>query len=521
MQVQATSTQRGNDYPFRENPVVMRAMALVLGSAIFVVDTFTPLEGAVAVLYVLVVLIAARSGLTDDLFIASACVVMLTVVAYLWSHGPAPTSSSLMRAGVSLAAIGIASVLAYRNVMATQSLLKANDALRKSEQRYRRMFATSRIGVLEEDWSPLRRMLDGFDFRTTAELARHIGEHPEMIAEAKRLPQIVAANPEAHQMLGKAPDTSSLGSIDRLLAPTDRTFEGALLAFASGAPSFEGETEILRSDGSTIPVLFSLTFPNGSDEDAVLAFMIDISERKHAQEAMLAAQAELAHAARVATLGELTASITHEVNQPLTAIVTSGNAALRWLDRDEPDLPEAIASVTHAVSEGKRASAIVHRIRTFLTKTPIEHAPLDLREVLNDAARLVERDLSQHNVVLRLAIARDLPAVSGDAVELQQVVVNLLLNAAQAMSETRGRRVTTLTASRLADGVQVVIADSGPGISGDMEDLFRPFFTTKANGMGMGLAICRSIVTSHGGRLWASSEKGEGAKFHFVLPEAN
>lgn len=501
-----------------ENPTTMRLIAALLGGAIFLIDTLSPLEGAVAVLYVLVVLVAARSGLPGDLFLSSYAVAALTIGAFVWSHGVQPTGSSAMRALVSLAAIGIAAMLAYENVSATRSLLEANDALRRSERRYRRMFSTSRIGVLEEDWSAVRRMTDELARGSVVDIARKLADEPDIVERTKGLPVVVAANPEALKILGKT-DSTSIGTLDRVLAPNDDTFADALVAFAQGASSFEGETELRRDDGSTVPVLFSLTFPSAQHEEPVLAFMIDISERRQAQEAMLAAQAELAHAARVATLGELTASITHEVNQPLTAIVTSGDAALRWLNRPEPNLAEAASSVSHAVSEGKRASAIVHRIRGFLAKTPTARTRLRIAHVLGDGARLIERDLAQHDVDLRLDIARGLPPINGDAVEIQQVVVNLLLNAAQAMAKSPEPRIATLTARRSEGGVLITVADTGPGIAtDDVESLFRPFFTTKRDGMGMGLAICRSIVTSHGGRLWATSENGAGAQFHVLLP---
>jgi signal transduction histidine kinase len=257
-----------------------------------------------------------------------------------------------------------------------------------------------------------------------------------------------------------------------------------------------------------------------SGEDEIVGALIDVSEARQAQEALHAAQSALAHAARVATLGEMSASIAHEVNQPLAGIVTNGEAGLRWLDRKEPDLSEVRSAMERMIRDGKRASQVVERLRALARKAPPRTTPLDLNEVIAESAVLLQREIQNHRIVLRLDLARDLPPVLAGRVELQQVIINLMMNGMQAMEPVTDRpRRLVVRSSRHNDEALVSVRDSGVGIDPDNIDrLFNAFFTTKANGMGMGLSIGRSIVESYGGRIWASNNDGSGTTFQFALP---
>jgi len=242
---------------------------------------------------------------------------------------------------------------------------------------------------------------------------------------------------------------------------------------------------------------------------------------EQAEQALLKSQAELAHVTRVTTLGELTASIAHEINQPLAAIVTNAEACLSWLDRTPPDLAAARRSVEWIVDDGNRAGEVIRRVRALARKTGIEKAPLDINVVVTDAMALVARELTSQDVELRMALAPTLPPIFGDRVQLQQVIINLVMNGIEAMQAVTGGRRELLIASGEDDapGVAVAVTDSGIGIADhDSERLFNPFFTTKSGGMGMGLSICRSIVEAHGGRLSVACNDGAGATFRFTLP---
>jgi C4-dicarboxylate-specific signal transduction histidine kinase len=232
------------------------------------------------------------------------------------------------------------------------------------------------------------------------------------------------------------------------------------------------------------------------------------------------AQAELAHVSPVTTLGELTASIAHEVNQPLAGVVAA-EACLGWLDRKSPNLDRARRSVEWIIEDSNRAAEVIRRVRALATKADAQKAPLDVNHAVNEAIGLVRRELLGHQVSLRMELTSALPAVLADRVQLQQVIINLLINAIEAMQPVtdRPRKLVIRTGQNEAHQVLVTVEDCGVGISAEHADrLFNAFFTTKSSGMGMGLSICRSIIAAHGGRLWAEPNLPHGANFHFTLP---
>ncbi len=614
--------------------IALRFSSAILALAVFLVDVLTPLEGAVAVLYVVAILLTAKTTRRNDIIIAAGGCVGLTIAAYLLSHDLSSVASPALRAFVSLAAIAITTLLVLQNQAATKRLaaqarllnlshdmifvrdrrgvitfwnkaaeesygwpeeeavgrvadellgtvypdrrdliesvlidtgrwegrveqrtkagialvvdarwavqhdhlgkpigvlethtdvtdrVGAHAALVQSERRYRRMFDASRIGVVEEDWTGIRTALKSLDLGQ-ASLTDYLARNPDFVRHARPLAKITDVNPALQKMVGADSSTIFIDSVDKLLGESDRTFRGALAAFAEGEPFYEGESELISLDGRKVPVLFTITFPADEDGDRnVLVFVIDITERRQAQDVLLAAQAELAHAARVATMGELTASIAHEVNQPLAAILSSGEAGLRWLRRDVPNLAEVETAISRVVGQGRRASEIVTRIRAFLKKKPAQQDVLQIAEIIEEAALLVDRELSKENITLTIETESELPLIRGDRIQLQQVLVNLMVNAGQAMSEQSAPRTITVRAGHAeSGGLGVTVKDTGPGIAPqDIPHLFQPFFTTKQGGMGMGLAICRTTVEAHGGQLSVVSAPGSGATFRLTLP---
>ncbi|MBR0903197.1 PAS domain S-box protein [Bradyrhizobium liaoningense] len=240
-----------------------------------------------------------------------------------------------------------------------------------------------------------------------------------------------------------------------------------------------------------------------------------------AEDALRRAQAELAHVTRVTTLGELTASIAHEINQPLAAVIANADACLSWLQRNPPDLNAARRSVDWIIEDGKRASDIIHHVRALAKQTDIEMVPLDASTVVREAVALVQREMASHAVSVRMELSSALPGIFGDRIQLQQVLINLIMNGIEAMAgvDDRPRELTIRSEADGDHAVLVSVADSGAGICEKAIDrLFMPFFTTKSSGMGMGLSICRSIVEAHGGRLAAAPNQGHGATFQITLP---
>jgi PAS domain S-box-containing protein len=261
--------------------------------------------------------------------------------------------------------------------------------------------------------------------------------------------------------------------------------------------------------------------PDSERVEAALVISRDLTEQMLASEALREAQIGLAHANRVTTMGQLMASIAHEVNQPLAAIIANADACLRWLDREPPNLDAARRSVEWIIDDGNRANEVIRRVRSLVKRTDLETAPLDINDVVREVMALVHRELANHHALLRMELAPVLPITLGDRVQLQQVIINLVMNGAEAMQSVTDRPRELVIRSRQDEmqNVLVGVTDCGVGIPAENADrVFNPFFTTKSSGMGMGLSICRSIIEAHHGRLWATANLPYGATLQFTLP---
>ncbi len=315
--------------------------------------------------------------------------------------------------------------------------------------------------------------------------------------------------------------------------PEDRQFVNTVLwpaVLENGAWSGEMRLRHFKT-GDPIPIHYSafrIDDPETGQPVNVGNVCSDITESKRAEERLRAseqrlldAQMELARITRVTTLGELTASIAHEVNQPLAAAVANAEACLRWLDRDTPDLSAARRSVEWVINDSCRASEVIQRVRALAKKSDIERLPLDVNDVIRETIGLMQRELFSHQVSLRVELVPALSTILADRVQLQQVIINLVMNGIEAMQSVTDRPRELLIRSRQEERqlVLVSVTDCGVGISAENADrLFNAFFTTKSSGMGMGLSICRSIMEAHGGRLWATANIPHGATFQFTLP---
>jgi len=255
----------------------------------------------------------------------------------------------------------------------------------------------------------------------------------------------------------------------------------------------------------------------------VVGTQVDVTERKRAEqerEKLHQLQGDLARINRVTTMGELTASLAHEVNQPITAAVTDANACLRWLTRDAPDVEEARAAAARIIKDAMRAADIVSRIRQLFKKSTPPREWVDLNEVIREMVVLLRGEATRYSISVRTELAPDPPLVMGDRVLLQQVMMNLMMNGTDAMKEVEGTRELAIKSQRAdKEECRVSVSDTGVGLPAQQADqIFDAFFTTKPHGTGMGLTISRSIVESHGGRLWAGSNSPRGASFYFTLP---
>jgi len=289
---------------------------------------------------------------------------------------------------------------------------------------------------------------------------------------------------------------------------------------------WEGELLHTRRDGSVVTVAsrWAVQRDEHGNPVAVLETNTDITERKRAEEALQKVQSELAHASRVMTLGELTASIAHEVNQPLAAIVTNANACLRWLGGAQPNFVEARQAVERIIKDSYRASEVISRVRALVKKAPPRNDLVDLNEVIVEVLALAQSEARRNHVFLKPELANDLPPVLGDRVQLQQVILNMIVNGLEAIAKSSDgeRELSVRSGQDKSNQLTVAVRDTGTGIDpANTERLFDAFYTTKPDGMGMGLAISRTIIESHGGRLWVTANSPKGAVFQFTLPQAS
>ena len=305
--------------------------------------------------------------------------------------------------------------------------------------------------------------------------------------------------------------------------PDDRfMMERELDRSAQKVPYHDFEVRLLMPDGQIKHIhllAHRITYESGNEE--IVGAVMDITEARRSQETLHAAQTALAHASRVATLGEISATIAHEVNQPLAAIVANGQACLRFLSREKPDLNDVRGAVEWIVKDGNRAGEVIRRVRGLMKKAVTEKMPLDVNDLVNEGVALLRRELAAQRVTAQLELTPSVPPIVGDRVQLQQVIINLVMNGAEAMQAITDRspRLVVRTYQDEAHRVVVAVEDSGPGVASENTDrVFDPFFSTKPGGLGMGLSICRSIVEAHGGRLWSSANAGPGATFQFALP---
>lgn len=453
--------------------------ALIAAGGIFLIDTLTPLDTAVAVLYVTVIIASPNFLDRRGILAVGGICLFLTVASFAIVHSNSLESGPIIRCLVSLSAITVTTFLALKNQEATQDL------------RYQ-----AALLDLTHDAIFVRDQRDVIVYWNAGAEELYGWKRAEVIGRS------------ATELL-KTKFPVALDFINRDLR---------------GSGRWQGELIHTKRDGSEVVVdsRWSLQRGERGRPAATMETNNDITERRRSEDALHKARSELSHVARVTTLGELTASIAHEVNQPLAAVVTDGEACLRWLLRDVPDLKEVRASVERMIGNGRRASDVIARLRALSRKGDTVWTEFDVNEIVGDVLPLVDRELLSHDIELNLELSSSPLSLSGDRVQLQQVLINLLMNAVQSMSAVDDRsRILSISTGRMVETNHVFleVRDTGMGIEpGSVTELFNAFFTTKSDGMGMGLSICRSIIEAHGGRISVLPDPGPGAAFVLNLP---
>src|SRR5438067_928498 len=403
---------------------------------------------------------------------------------------------------------------------ATESLRRARDDLRGTVQELQRSNQALQTESLERKHAEesLRRS-EGY--LAEAQKLTHTGSWAWRVAGREAL----HLSEEWYRIYGFDPEEGLPAWKKRLqrIHPEDRAkWQQAIDQAISEKSDYEVEFRILLPAG-TVKHLHTVGHPVLDASGNLVQFVgssTDITERKQAEEALRQAQSDLAHVSRVTTMGELTASLAHEVNQPIAAAITDANTCLRWLNRDHPDVEEAREAASRMVKDATRAAEIVSRTRLLFKKGTPQWELVDINEIIREMVALMRSEVTRHSISVRTELAEDVPQLTGDRVQLQQVLMNLMINAIDAMKDGDGTRELAVKSQRAEnEQLMVSISDTGVGLPPQQADqIFNAFFTTKPHGTGMGLRISRSIIESHGGRLWAADNSPRGASFHLTLP---
>jgi PAS domain S-box-containing protein len=397
--------------------------------------------------------------------------------------------------------------------------------LKASEYRYRNLFQAMAASFWELDFTAIGPKIRALLDSGVRDLEAYFLTHPHVVRDFMQHTQVVDLNDHSVRLFGRGDRTEMLGTIDRYWPDESiQVYARCVVKSLGGLPNNIEVTRLRTLDGNEFECLFTACFSKENiARGVILIGIIDLSELAEARHALEIMQTELAHVARISILGELSASITHEINQPLTSISTYAQAGLRWLQRPQPDLREVENALLQIIDEAQRTDDVISRIRGMALRRPAQESDVSINDVIQDSLQFTDHELRKHSVRLTTELAASLAPVRADRVLLQQVIVNLVMNAAQAMamSDSAIRELTVRSVRLPAGDICLEVLDSGPGIGQGLEGkLFESFFTTKATGMGMGLPICRSIVEGAGGQIQLTNrgDGKQGAKVTLTLP---
>ncbi|KWB64022.1 histidine kinase [Burkholderia ubonensis] len=387
------------------------------------------------------------------------------------------------------------------------------------------LFRCAPIPILIEDWFGIKCWIDTLKARGVTDLEAYLDAHPDVIDEVRRLHAFVDANDATLSLFEAASKDAFFAAAGQLLPASRISNSQVLHAMFEGRTSCQGERTLSTLTGRKVPIVWRCSLPAEDDKYRRLHFYaFDVTEYKENDERLDALRSQLARTARASMMGQLVASITHEIGQPLGAIRTALDAAVRWLDRTEPDVAEATAAVRHASRWTDDMANICRRLRGFLAGAPVEAVELDCAEVVASAVQLVASEASAHAITLAAEVAAGATA-HADRIQLQQVLTNLLINGIHAIDAAPAdarEPLLRVRAGRYDDTHTLFeVVDNGCGISGAPHDaIFQPFSSTKRDGMGMGLPISKSIVEAHGGTIWIGDTGPHGTRICFTLPSS-
>lgn len=486
----------------------------VLTLTLFCLDALTDLRGEVAVLYVLSLLLVGTSTVRRTTIWAwSAACGLLTVTAFALVHGRDADVASIWRLAISLSA----------NVVTTVLVLRANlihAAMRTSEARYRTVFNDLAVGIWEHDFTPVQAAIAALRSQGVTDLRRYVAENPAFVVEARQMVRITDMNKTAMQMMNVPTREDFFSHLSDFLPARDDSFADCIVAIDERRPLFQAETVVQPRAGDPIDIIVMFSLAGGGPLSRVPGSVVDVSQRKRLEAQMTTTRAELEQVQRASALGAVSASIAHEINQPLAAIHSYSDAARRWLSHDPPALGEVRSALDGLGFAVEHARDVVQRVRALVGSAETVTRPIDLNGVVEEAIAFFRSDRAEDATQIVLD-GDQMPVIcDGDAVLLKHVMINLITNAIQAMAELPvSCRTVRLTVRQDGADASVMIEDNGPGWGTTAKDrAFQTFFTTKTDGMGLGLSICRATVEGHRGTIELGAARGGGACVLLTFP---
>jgi C4-dicarboxylate-specific signal transduction histidine kinase len=497
-------------------------LAVLSVVTVFLLDTFTLMGTAIAVLYVMPLLFIG--GDLSRLRIApwSAVCAALTLASYAINHGLNADPSPMLRMGISLAA----------NVVTTLLILRAKAmvaTLHESQDRYRTIFDSLAVGIWEHDFRPVQAAIDDLRAAGVQDLKRYLEDNPDVVSATRRLVRITDVNETALRLMKVKSKEDFFSHLSEFLPETDDSFAECILAIDERRPLFQAETRVTARDGEEFDVIVAIGFHGTGRLDRVPASILNITQSRRMEAVIVQTRDQLERAQRAAAMGQLTASIAHEINQPLSAIRSFADAACRWLRRPVPNVAEADLALQSVVEAVQHANNVIRGVHALTGKARMDINRAALDPLLRDCAVLMQREVSNHKARMVLRLDAGGVDVDVDRVLIQQVLANLIANALQAMEDTpECSRLVTITSRIAGQSVEVSVSDTGPGWPSNGADLaFEAFQTTKRDGMGLGLSISRSAIQAHQGTIaigtipGSGTIPGGGACVIFTLPRAD
>ncbi|WP_084582075.1 sensor histidine kinase [Sphingomonas azotifigens] len=492
----------------------VRALAAaLLAAGIFWIDSFTSFHSAIATLYLVVLLLAGPRLDRRQLVGWSLACAALTLTSFVVVHRDTPSTDAVLRLLVSLAANAVTTGLLLHRIV-------LDERVSREERRYATMTDTLAIAIWEHDFSPVADAVAALRACGVTDLRAYLRAHPEFVASIRRQVRITDVNQTALDMMGVPSKAAFFRRLGDFLPETDASFADCILAIDEQRPMFQAETQVIAADGSPIDIIVAFSLAPGTCLAHVPGSILDIRQRKRLETTVERTRIELERVQRSAAIGAMSASIAHEINQPISAVQSYADAAARWLARPEPDLEEVRLSLAGLNQAVANVHAVVQRVRSLVGGRAGEMARLGLGTLVADTLAVAARDLDVHGARIDFVPGGE-PCVLGDPILLKHLLLNLITNALQAMDDAgvRDKRMD-LTLHANDDHVLLLLRDHGPGLDPSITRPFETFATTKPGGMGLGLSICRSIVDLHDGRIALSNHPDGGALAVVELPLA-